>query len=82
LTKIHDDIVEKLSLKECKAILNAEGDIYTDEQILKIRDYLYKLAAIQVEHFKIMRDEKRLNEKFDNDIIASHEEFIMGISNY
>ena len=54
---------DKISLKESKAILNAEDDFYTDEQILKIRDYLYKLAAIQVEHFKIMKDGGKLDGK-------------------
>jgi hypothetical protein len=52
---------DKISLKKCNAILNADGEKYTDEQVLKIRDYLYKLAAIEVAHFKIMRDEGKLD---------------------
>lgn len=52
---------DKLTLKQCKAILTAGGNIYTDGQILKMRDYLYKLAAIEVEHFKMMKGEGRLD---------------------
>jgi hypothetical protein len=51
----------KMSLKECKAILNINGNSYTDEEILKIRDYLYKLAAIEVEHFKMTRSVGKLD---------------------
>jgi hypothetical protein len=52
---------KKLSLNECKTVLNAEGNKYTDEQILMIRDYLYKLAAIEIEHFKSLREDGKLN---------------------
>ena len=31
----------KLSLIECKKILNTDGLCYTDEEVLKIRDWLY-----------------------------------------
>ena len=58
---------EKLALKQCKAILTAGGDIYTDDQILKIRDFLYELAAIEVEHFKTLNDEKAMNEKLSSE---------------
>ena len=54
---------DKISLKECKTVLNQNGNSYTDEEILKIRDYLYKLAAIEVEHFKMMRDEGKLDKQ-------------------
>ncbi len=43
---------EKLSVAACKKILNENGNNYTDEEVLKIRDYLYKLAEIQCRHFK------------------------------
>ena len=54
---------QQISFKECKAILNVNGNSYTDEEILKIRDYLYKLAVIEVEHIKTLNDEKAINEK-------------------
>ena len=53
---------DKLTLKECKAILNANGDLYTDEQILRIRDYLYKLASIEVAHFNTLKKDERNGE--------------------
>lgn len=40
------------SLQACKKILNRNGNQYTDEEIYKIRDYLYQLVEIQVRHFK------------------------------
>lgn len=39
----------KLSLLECKKILNTNGLCYTDEEILKIRDYLYHLADLTID---------------------------------
>ena len=54
---------KKISFKECKAILNVNGNSYTDEEILKIRDYLYRLAAIEVEHFNTLQEGKKEHEK-------------------
>lgn len=34
---------KRLSLNECKKILNADGLLYTDEEIIKLRDFLYHL---------------------------------------
>jgi hypothetical protein len=39
----------KLSLAECKKILNTDGLCYTDEEVLKIRDYLYHLADLTID---------------------------------
>lgn len=39
----------KLSLVECKKILNTDGLCYTDEEVLKIRDYLYHLADLTID---------------------------------
>lgn len=33
-----------ISITKCKLILNKNGIIYTDEEILKIRQVLYKVA--------------------------------------
>lgn len=38
----------KLSLIECKKILNTDGLCYTDEEVLKIRDWLYQMADIAI----------------------------------
>ena len=39
----------KLSLLECKKILNTDGLCYTDEEVLKIRDWLYQMADIAID---------------------------------
>ncbi len=39
---------KKLSLVECKKILNTDGLNYTDEEVLKIRDWLYQMADIAI----------------------------------
>jgi len=43
---------EKLSLDICKKILNVNGNEYFDEEVLRIRDYLYQLAEIECRYFK------------------------------
>jgi hypothetical protein len=43
---------EKLSLAFCKKILNVNGNSYSDEEVLRIRNYLYQLAEIECRHFK------------------------------
>jgi hypothetical protein len=46
----------KLSLIECKKILNKEADEYTDEQVIKIRDWLYHIADIAIEAYEIEKE--------------------------
>jgi hypothetical protein len=41
-----------LTLKECKEKLKDDNRTYTDEEVLAIRDYLYKLASINVQYIK------------------------------
>lgn len=41
-----------LSLTKCKKVLNRNGIHYTDEEILKIREVLYKLAYIMHDSIK------------------------------
>ena len=36
----------KLSLEHCRKVLNRNGNNYTDEQILEIRDFLYVMATL------------------------------------
>lgn len=52
---------DRLDLAACKEILNANGNNYTDEEILRIRDYLYQLAEIQCRHFKQWQTEQSDN---------------------
>ncbi len=41
-----------LSITKCKKILNKNGINYTDEEIIKIREVLYKLAEIEYQSYK------------------------------
>lgn len=43
----------RLSLVECKKTLTGDGDEYTDEQVIKIRDWLYHIADIAIEAYEI-----------------------------
>ena len=54
----------KLSLIECKKILNTDGLCYTDEEVLKIRDWLYQMADIAIDAL----------DKNANDITDTNEE--------
>ncbi len=47
-----------ISFHRCKEILNSNGNHYTDEEIHKIRAYLYQLAEIQVRHFKQWQEDQ------------------------
>ena len=47
-----DQIKNKLSIAKCRQILQEEGQSLSDEEILKIRDFLYRLAAIGWEEYQ------------------------------
>lgn len=40
-------ISKMVSLEKCREIYAKHGYSYTDEQLLEIRDFLYKMAAFQ-----------------------------------
>jgi hypothetical protein len=42
----------RLSLDVCREILNRQDRKFTDEQVIRIRNYLYKLADIAIEEFE------------------------------
>ena len=48
----------KLDLDTCKRILNAGENAYTDQEIIRIRDYLYQLAEIECRYFKQWQTEQ------------------------
>lgn len=41
-----------LSITKCKQLLDKNGITYTDEEIEKIRDFLYLVAEIQYKQLK------------------------------
>ena len=51
----------KLDLGICKGILNAEANAYTDEEIIRIRDYLHQLAEIECRYFKQWQEQQNKN---------------------
>ena len=50
-----------LDLDTCKRILNAGENAYTDQEIIRIRDYLYQLAEIECRYFKQWQTEQNDN---------------------
>jgi len=48
-----------LSIEECKKILHSKGKKYTDAEIEKIREYLYKMSkVVDDENSKLKKNEK------------------------
>jgi len=41
-----------LSIKECQKILNKNGKEYSDDEIAKIRSWIYNLAEITVDYLQ------------------------------
>jgi hypothetical protein len=54
--------VKKLSLAQCRRILEEGGVKYSDEQVLKIRDILYVLGELD---YLIFKDKLKSVEKTD-----------------
>jgi hypothetical protein len=65
---------EKLDLETCKKVLNAGNKIYSDEEVLRIRDYLYRLAAIECRFY-----DQWINEQTETPIINLQDESEKGI---
>jgi hypothetical protein len=59
--KTQSDTNVKLDLETCKRILNAVENEYSDEEIIRIRDYLYQLAEIECRYFKQWQAEQNDN---------------------
>lgn len=47
-----------LTIEECKEVLHENKKKFTDEEILKIRELLYKMAKIVISNPKFEDDEK------------------------
>jgi hypothetical protein len=60
---------EKLDLETCRKILNAGDRKYSDEEIIRITDYLYRLAAIECRFY-----DQWLNEQTETPIINLQDE--------
>ena len=54
---------KKMSLTECKKILNTDGMFYTDEEIIELSDFIYHLTDIvldDLEKEKYMKPAKQI----------------------
>ena len=51
----------KIDLLTCKQILNAGENMYSDQEIIRIRNYLYQLAEIECRYFKQWQTEQNDN---------------------
>lgn len=67
-TRDKELIKSKISLQECKAILNKNGENFSNEEVKEIRDFLYALIEIDYHHFqKHMREKaEQLMEAGEN----------------
>lgn len=54
---------EKLSLNQCKKILNTNGNNYSDEEILKIRNWLYHYTEMTMQFLERKTDEQIIEIK-------------------
>jgi uncharacterized protein YpuA (DUF1002 family) len=54
-----------LTIKQCREKLKNNGVEFTDEQVLAIRNFLYKLAKINIDYIK---DKIKENEQKSNPI--------------
>ena len=52
---------KKLSVQYCKKILNRNGNSYTDEQVKRIRDFLYFVAQMDYDNYKAKTNGKEGN---------------------
>ncbi len=64
--QIKDNYTDRLSLAQCREILHAEEMGYSDEEVLKIRDFLYSLAVVDYNYHEKQAKEK-VNQKLPSD---------------
>ena len=59
---------EKISIKKCKTKLESDGSVYTDEEVSKIRDFLYMLAELDYQMFlKTKNKESETQERLSSE---------------
>jgi|RhiMetdeSRZDD1v2_1073273.scaffolds.fasta_scaffold01407_10 hypothetical protein len=50
----------RLSIAKCRELLTAESRNLTDDQIIKIRDFMYRLAAIGYEEYRYQQQQAKV----------------------
>ena len=55
---------EKISIAECRSILQKDGSSYSDNEVLEVREFLYRLAEMEYEVFlkSINEENTELNQ--------------------
>ncbi len=54
------EVREKISLAQCKKILNRDGCQYSDEEIIKVRDWIYHISELTVNFLRSRTPEELL----------------------
>lgn len=54
---------ERISITECKKILNKNGNHYTDNEIIEIRNWLYFISEISLASLEESELDKSTNNK-------------------
>ena len=64
------------SLSKCKSILQKDGSVYTDEQVIEIKNFLYKLAEMDYSIFlkQKMRELEFKKIRREQDLLKNEEE--------
>ena len=55
-----------LSTKKCSEILNRERNVFTEEEVTKIKKLFYELAEMDVDHYFRIQQEKILQNEESN----------------
>lgn len=55
-----------LTINQCRALLKADKNKLTDEQVKRIRDYMYHLADIAIDALNIEPKGSELKKKLNN----------------
>jgi hypothetical protein len=59
---------EKISVGKCKFILESDGSIYSEQEIVEIRAFLYLLAELDYDvYLKLKLRDKQFKDKKEND---------------
>jgi len=43
---------DRMPLAECRKILNRNGNHFTDEEVIEINDFIFRLADIFIDHYE------------------------------
>lgn len=55
-----------LSIKKCSEIINRKKQLFSDEEVEKIRELFYELAEMDVNHYFRVQQEKVLKNEESN----------------